>query len=284
MTTKTRLTILAFAAAVLTSGTALAGTATEFDKIRRPGEVNTQKQLPPAGSNVGSLIKKVPTGELGALQGQQAPAGGTHVGGIISKLPPGELGAIFGQQKSPPPTGLGTIVGKLPPGTITGQLNPPPTGLGSIQPVQACFAGQPCNLNPPKPPVPFPPPSPPGHPCPTWGCNPPPWLTGDGDNDGHHHGDHDGDYGHGYGYGYGWRERPEVVIEGAPAAVTVPAPVLAVPARAPVAAQPVVAQPVVSQEPCSCLSKQTLQDGSILFQDICTKQSALAPAPGVAAQ
>ncbi len=85
---------------------------------------------------------------------------------------------------------------------------------------------------------------------------------GDGDHDGHHDG---------YGYGYGYdHDRPEIIIEGAPAAVAVP---VAVPAQVPVAAPQAVAQ-----APCNCLTKQKLADGTVLFQDICTKESSvLAP-------
>jgi hypothetical protein len=37
------------------------------------------------------------------------------------------------------------------------------------------------------------------------------------------------------------------------------------------------AAPQASAEPCNCLTKQSLPDGSVLFQDICTKESAIAP-------
>jgi hypothetical protein len=32
-------------------------------------------------------------------------------------------------------------------------------------------------------------------------------------------------------------------------------------------------------EPCNCLTKQYLDDGSVLFRDICTKEAAIAPPP-----
>ena len=35
---------------------------------------------------------------------------------------------------------------------------------------------------------------------------------------------------------------------------------------------------------CNCLTKQDLPDGGVLFQDICTKQSAIAPAMTVGAR
>ncbi len=232
MTIKIRLTVLALAAAVLTTGTALAGTATDpvLDKIKKPGEVTAQKQAPTAGTTVGSITKKLSTGEIGTIIGQEKPPTIQPVQACIAGQP----------------------------------CNLPTPKPPIIQPVHLCILGQPCNLpTPPKPPVT--PPHPPI--CPLDGhCDGPPRGPGPMGDNGHHD-----------GYGYGWRDRPEVVIEGAPAAVVVPAPV-AVPERVP------VAQPVAAQEPCNCLTKQTLPDGSVLFQDICTKQSALAPAPAPAAQ
>jgi hypothetical protein len=58
----------------------------------------------------------------------------------------------------------------------------------------------------------------------------------------------------------------------------VAAPVQAVPARVPAPAAQVV------QAPCNCLTKQNLPDGSVLFQDICTKESAIAAPPAVGAR
>ena len=74
---------------------------------------------------------------------------------------------------------------------------------------------------------------------------------------------------------------PGIVIEGAPGEVVVPAPVVAAPvASAPVvAARAAVAAPQVVQAPCNCLTKQTLSDGSVLFQDLCTKEAAIAAPP-----
>jgi hypothetical protein len=91
--------------------------------------------------------------------------------------------------------------------------------------------------------------------------------------------DHDHDYWRDYwrhrDYGrydwdrwHGYRLRPEVVIESAP--VAVPAPVATEVAP-------------VAQAPCNCLTKQKLADGSVLFQDICSKESAIA-APQVGAR
>jgi hypothetical protein len=62
----------------------------------------------------------------------------------------------------------------------------------------------------------------------------------------------------------------------------------AVPASGP-ALQPVVAgpsaavTPVVPPNPCSCLTKATLADGTVFFRDLCTNQVAVAPAAQAAA-
>jgi hypothetical protein len=90
-------------------------------------------------------------------------------------------------------------------------------------------------------------------------------VNGHGDNWGH-------GWNHGYGWnrGYGWRARPEIYVEGRPETIAVSAPVQSAPAYAPTAA------PQAAAEPCNCLTKQSLPDGSVLFQDICTKESAIA--------
>jgi hypothetical protein len=79
-------------------------------------------------------------------------------------------------------------------------------------------------------------------------------------------------WGHGWGHGnWGHRywERPVIVGGGFAAA-----PVVAAAASAPAPAE---AAPQSAPGPCSCLTKQTLADGSVLFADICTQQSAIAP-------
>jgi len=48
----------------------------------------------------------------------------------------------------------------------------------------------------------------------------------------------------------------------------------AVVATGAVAAAPVVTAPAA---PCTCLTKTYLQDGSVLFKDVCTTESAIAP-------
>jgi hypothetical protein len=88
-------------------------------------------------------------------------------------------------------------------------------------------------------------------------------VTGDGGHDGH-----------------GWHRGPEIIIEGGPETIAVAAPVQSTPAQsAPVPARVSAAAPVATQvaaSPCNCLTKQSLPDGSVLFQDICTKESAIA--------
>jgi hypothetical protein len=98
-------------------------------------------------------------------------------------------------------------------------------------------------------------------------------------------GGRDGDHGgHGWNqwyrwnHGYGWRNRPEIIVEGQPQAVGVSAPVQSAPVYAPAAA------PQAAAEPCNCLTKQSLPDGSVLFQDICTKESAIASPTTVGAR
>jgi hypothetical protein len=108
----------------------------------------------------------------------------------------------------------------------------------------------------------------------------------------HHDYDHDRDdyyhwhrwdrwYGWYYNRWYGWRDRPEIVVEGAPGVVAVPTPVAAqsapAPVRATAARAPLPAAPQAAQGPCNCLTKQSMPDGSVVFQDICTKESAVAP-------
>ncbi len=67
---------------------------------------------------------------------------------------------------------------------------------------------------------------------------------------------------------HSWYRGPGIAVTGAPVV-----PVAATAQVAPVAA----AAPAAS--PCSCLTKQNLPDGTVLFQDICTRESAIeAPA------
>ena len=105
--------------------------------------------------------------------------------------------------------------------------------------------------------------------CALFGCSAPPAPTppsGGGNPPKPGGGDHDHDHDHNY---------PGIVIEGTPGEIVDPAPVAAVPAPV-VAARATVAAPQVVQAPCNCLTKQALADGSVLFQDICTKEAAIA--------
>ncbi len=80
----------------------------------------------------------------------------------------------------------------------------------------------------------------------------------------HQPGDHDHDHDHDHdwdGPHFGWwhHVHEPVVVD------------------TPVVSAPVVSTPVVSTPaPCTCLTKTYLQDGSLLFKDVCTKESALA--------
>jgi hypothetical protein len=81
----------------------------------------------------------------------------------------------------------------------------------------------------------------------------------------HPPGDHDHDHDHD---GWWWRhhEHPWFVGPGypvvdAPVAVSGPAPAVSGP---------------VANGPCTCLTKTYLNDGSVLFKDVCTKEAAVA--------
>lgn len=91
-------------------------------------------------------------------------------------------------------------------------------------------------------------------------------------------GDHDHD--HGWNHWHNWRGGPEIVVQGIPETTVVAAPAQSAPVRVSAPAAPARSSAPVSQqlaaEPCNCLTKQSLPDGSVLFQDICTKESAIA--------
>jgi hypothetical protein len=90
-------------------------------------------------------------------------------------------------------------------------------------------------------------------------------------------GDHDHD--HGWNHWHNWRGGPEIVVEGIPETTAVAAPAQSAPVRMSAPAPARASAPVSQQlaaEPCNCLTKQSLPDGSVLFQDICTKESAIA--------
>jgi hypothetical protein len=85
-------------------------------------------------------------------------------------------------------------------------------------------------------------------------------------------------WGHGWGHGYwGHRYWGQPVIVGGAAV----APVFAAAASAPAPAE---AAPQAPTGSCNCLTKQTLADGSVLFADICTQQSAIAPPQAMSAR
>jgi hypothetical protein len=107
-----------------------------------------------------------------------------------------------------------------------------------------------------------------------------------GDRDGYHR-DHDHDR------WFGWRGRPEIVVEEGPAVVAPPVPVAAGGVSAPPRAMAAPAQamprgpapaPQVAEGPCNCLTKQYMPDGGVMFQDICTKESAMAAPQAVGAR
>jgi hypothetical protein len=102
-------------------------------------------------------------------------------------------------------------------------------------------------------------------------CNLPHPEPGHGNNWGH-----GGNWGWNHWYDwnrrYGWRYRPEIIVEGGPGPVFVGGGQLQ---RAPAAP---------AGEPSACLNKQNLPDGSVLFQDICTKEIAIAPPTTVGAR
>ena len=76
--------------------------------------------------------------------------------------------------------------------------------------------------------------------------------------------------GHGWGYGNDWGHgRPKIIVEGQPVAVGAVATGAG-------AARPAAGQAATVGEPCNCLTKQNLPDGSVLFEDVCTKQRAIS--------
>jgi hypothetical protein len=116
----------------------------------------------------------------------------------------------------------------------------------------------------PKPPIPGIPVNPNPNPHPITGIviNPP-----DHDHDHDHDWDHDHD---GDGPHFGWwrhHRSPWVIVD--PAPVQVSAPVMAAPS---------------TPAPCTCLTKGYLQDGSVMFKDMCTKEAAIATPDELRAQ
>ena len=73
-------------------------------------------------------------------------------------------------------------------------------------------------------------------------------------------------WGHGY-WGHWYRWHPVIVGGGpiGPGAAPMSAPAMA------------AAGPQAPTGSCNCLTKQNLPNGGVLFQDVCTQQSAIAP-------
>jgi hypothetical protein len=65
-----------------------------------------------------------------------------------------------------------------------------------------------------------------------------------------------------------------VVISAPPVVVSAPGRVIT--AAAPVATTTATTATAAATEPCNCLTKQYLEDGSVLFRDLCTKEAAVA--------
>jgi hypothetical protein len=191
------------------------------------------------------------------VSGVISPKGGTIVGTTTGAIPPKQAGGgtIVGTTTGtipPKQAGGGTIVGTttgtIPPkqagggtivGTITGTL-PPKSGPGNGGTVVSCQIGKGCTETGGA------------------GTHPPEGGHGPVDGDHHHH--------HGFGYGWGYGYGAPVVVEDAPVTVVAPAPVEAVPVAA-------HGRLPVAEAPCNCLTKQSMPDGSLLLQDICTKES-----------
>jgi hypothetical protein len=89
----------------------------------------------------------------------------------------------------------------------------------------------------------------------------------DKDHDGDH--DHDWDHDHHHHWMVWWHQPHYGVVDYS----TVNAPI----ASAPVAG-------ATTPAPCNCLTKQYLQDGSVLFTDLCTKEEAMATPAELQAQ
>jgi hypothetical protein len=81
---------------------------------------------------------------------------------------------------------------------------------------------------------------------------------------------------HGWNQWHRWHDGPEIIVEGAPETAVVAEPTPSAPVRVSAPAPAPRMQSQAAVEPCNCLTKQSLPDGSVLFQDICTKESAIA--------
>jgi hypothetical protein len=85
------------------------------------------------------------------------------------------------------------------------------------------------------------------------------------------HPDHDHDGPHGWWWWHHHHEHPWIIEQGVPVAVTGPAVA-------------VTGTGTVSPGPCNCLTKTYLNDGSVKFTDVCTRETAIATPDEVRAQ
>ncbi len=112
--------------------------------------------------------------------------------------------------------------------------------------------------------------------------NPIIYHPGHGSGSSHNH--HDWGWGWSWRRWYGWRERPEIVVESVPGTGAVSSVVRSEPAARVSAAAPQMMPTETMMSPCTCLTKQTLSDGRVIFADTCTKETAIAPPQEVEAR
>jgi hypothetical protein len=94
----------------------------------------------------------------------------------------------------------------------------------------------------------------------------------DCDHDHDHDHDHDWDHHHHWGF---WWHQPHLGVIGYDTVTAAPVATAPVSAAVGTAATPA---------PCNCLTKRYLQDGSVLFTDLCTKEQAMATPDELRAQ
>jgi hypothetical protein len=79
-----------------------------------------------------------------------------------------------------------------------------------------------------------------------------------------------------WNHGHNWHDRPEIYVERTAGPAVFSAPLQVAPAY--------IAAPQAAAGSCNCLTKQNLPDGSVEFQDICAKVSAIASPQAVGAR
>ena len=79
-------------------------------------------------------------------------------------------------------------------------------------------------------------------------------------------------FGQHWGHWGNWYRWHPVGYRGAPVGLIGATPAAAMPG------------PAAAQEPTNCLTKQNLPNGAVLFQDVCTQQSAIAPPQNMSAR